>query len=94
MADWNFTLEKQVMSNTVARIAYVGNYGFNSQHYVAYNDSTPSYIWYATRFEPLPTGEFSSVATRPWDNTVYGSVNEFTAGAVAVLQGKNPVRET
>ena len=38
--DWNFTLEKEVMPNTVARIAYVGNHGSNQQMYVDYNDST------------------------------------------------------
>jgi hypothetical protein len=65
--DWNFTIEKEVMQNTVVRVAYVGNYSGNIQQTTAYNDSTPSYIWYATRRTPLPTGEFSSVATRPFD---------------------------
>ncbi len=32
--DWNITLEKEVMSNTVARLAYVGNHGsLLEQHY-------------------------------------------------------------
>jgi hypothetical protein len=78
VADWNFTLEKQVMSNTVARIAYVGNYGFNSQHYIDYNDSTPAYIWYMTQGTALPTGAFANVATRPLNNTVYGNENFFS----------------
>lgn len=79
VADWNFTLEKEVMPNTVVRAAYVGNHGFNQQQYVGYNDSTPSYIWYATKGIPLPTGEFSNVATRPYDQTVYGTINMFTS---------------
>ena len=31
--DWNLTVEKEVMSNTVARIAYVGNYGDRQQQW-------------------------------------------------------------
>jgi hypothetical protein len=77
--DWNFTLEKEVMPNTVARIAYVGNHGSSQQMYVGYNDSTPAYIWYATKKTPLPTGEFANVATRPYDQTVYGTINMFSS---------------
>ena len=68
--DWNLTLEKEVMHATVARVSYIGNYSGNQEEWVRHNESTPSYIWYATKFEPLPTGEFSSVATRPFENTV------------------------
>jgi hypothetical protein len=66
------------MPNTVARAAYVGNYGFNSQHWVSYNDATPDYLWYATQRTPIPTGEFSNVARRPYNNTVYGNVQMFS----------------
>ncbi len=76
--DWNLTVEKELMGNTVARVSYVGNYSGNQEVWVRHNESTPGYIWYATRQEPLPTGDFSSVATRPFENTVYGSLNEFT----------------
>ncbi|HSB17730.1 MAG TPA: TonB-dependent receptor [Bryobacteraceae bacterium] len=79
VADWNFTLEKEVMASTVVRVAYVGNHGYNQQQYVGYNDSTPSYVWYASRGEPLPTGEFAGVATRPYDQTVYGGINMFSS---------------
>src|ERR1019366_3128703 len=34
--DWNFTVEKEVMANTVARIAYVGNYSTNHQQFINY----------------------------------------------------------
>ena len=77
--DWNLTVEKEVMPNTVARVSYVGNYSGNQEVWVRHNESTPAYIWYATKSEPLPTGEFASVATRPWDSNVYASVNELTA---------------
>jgi hypothetical protein len=74
--DWNLTLEKDVLANTVMRVSYVGNYSGNQEIWVRYNESTPSYIWYATKKTPMPTGEYSSVATRPWDQTVYSSVNQ------------------
>jgi len=77
--DWNFTLEKEVMSNSVVRFAYVGNRTDFVQQYVDYNDATPAYVWYATRKEPLPTGEFASVATRPYDQQTYANVNLYDA---------------
>ena len=77
--DWNLTVEKEVMHSTVARVSYIGNYAGNQEEWVRHNEATPAYIWYATKFEPLPTGEFSSVATRPFENTVYSSINEYTA---------------
>ncbi len=85
--DWNFTLEKEVASSTLVRVAYVGNYGDKQQQWVDYNDATPAYIWYATRREPLPTGEFSSVATRPYDQTTYGNINLFTASGYGRYNG-------
>jgi Carboxypeptidase regulatory-like domain len=77
--DWNLTIEKEVMAHTVARVAYVGNYGDKQQQWVDYNDNTPDYIWYATRHEPLPTGEFAPVARRPYDQSTYGNINFFSA---------------
>src|SRR5262249_42731402 len=44
---------------------------------INYNDSTPGYIWYASRKQPLPTGEFANVATRPYDQQVWGTVNGY-----------------
>jgi hypothetical protein len=85
--DWNLTLEKEIMANTVARIAYVGNYGDKQQQWVYYNQQTPAYIWYATRKEPLPTGEFASVATRPYDQTTYGAIDLFTASGYGRFNG-------
>jgi len=72
--DWNLTLEKEVMANTVVRASYVGNHSRGIEQLVNYNEATPAYIWYETRREPLPTGEFANVATRPWDQQVYGTV--------------------
>ena len=72
--DWNLTFEKEIMSNTVMRVGYVGNYGDKQQQEVHYNDATPDYIWYATTKTPLPTGPFANVATRPYDQQAYGNI--------------------
>jgi hypothetical protein len=73
--DWNFAIEKEIMPNTVLRVAYIGNKAINQQQLTRENDSTPAYIWFAVKKEPLPTGAFANVATRPYDQQVWGTVN-------------------
>src|SRR5262249_22959954 len=75
--DWNMTLEKEVMRNTVARIAYVGNHGSRLDQFFSYNNNPVDYIWYVTTGQPLPTGSTSSVVRRPFDNKVYGTIEEY-----------------
>ncbi|MCZ2073371.1 MAG: carboxypeptidase-like regulatory domain-containing protein [Bryobacterales bacterium] len=75
--DWNFTLEKEVFTNTVFRGGYVGNHGSNQMQIWPFNDATPSYIWYATTRNPMPTGLYSGVATRPYDQQTYGDLIEY-----------------
>ena len=77
LQDWNLTVEKELMPNVLARFAYVGNHGSNLEQYYSYNETTPDYIWFASTGLPLPTGEFSGVARRPYDQTVYGTVEEY-----------------
>jgi hypothetical protein len=85
--DWNLTFEKEVMADTVARVGYIGNYGDKQQQAVRYNDATPAYIWYATTHTPLPTGEFASVATRPYDQQAYGDITVYTPLAYGRYNG-------
>ncbi len=85
--DWNFTLEKQIGSSLVAKASYVGNYGDRQQQWVNYNDQTPEYIWFATQKTPLPTGTFSSVARRSYDQTTYGDLNLFTTSGYGRYNG-------
>ena len=85
--DWNFTIERELMQNTVARIAYVGNHGAHLEQWQAFNSSVPDYIWYATTGLPLPTGEYSSVARRNWDQTVYGDILKYTKSAYSNYEG-------
>jgi hypothetical protein len=75
--DWNMTLEKEVMRNTVARVAYVGNHGSRLDQFFSYNNNPGDYIWYVTTGQALPTGSTSSVVRRPFDNKVYGTIEEY-----------------
>jgi len=74
---WNLTLEKEVMSSTVARARYVGTHSGNLLQFYSFNDQTPAYVWYVTKGEPLPTGEYANVARRPYDQQVFGTVRQF-----------------
>lgn len=75
--EWNFTIEKEVLASTVARIAYVGNHGFNLEQFQQFNQQSNNYIWFATTGLPLPTGEFAGVARRSFDQTTYGEIRRF-----------------
>lgn len=75
--DWNLTLEKEVLPHTLARVAYVGNHGSHLEQFYRYNENPPDYVWYTTTGLKLPSGEYSSVARRPYDQQVYGTVEEY-----------------
>jgi hypothetical protein len=72
--DWNFTLEKELMANTVLRLGYVGNNSRNIPINVNKNSASNSYIWYVTKRTPTPTGAYANVAMRPYDQQVYGNI--------------------
>jgi len=85
--DWNLTFEKEIMDNTIVRIAYIGNHGDKQQQEVHYNDSTPDYIWLQTTKTPVPTGPFAGVATRPYDKQVYGNITLYTNSGYGNFNG-------
>ncbi len=85
--DWNFTLEKEIVENTLVRAAYVGNRSSNLEQFYQYNLPTPDYIWFVTTGERLPTGEFAGVARRPYDKVVWGSVEEYRMTGWGNFQG-------
>ncbi len=74
---WNLTVEKELMDYTVGRVRFVGNHGANLEQFYSYNNNPSDYIWYTTRKVAKPTGEFAPVAMRPFDNTTFGTLNEF-----------------
>ncbi len=75
--DWNLTLEKSIAANTVVKVSYVGNHVSDLEMYNRYNEAPSDYIWYTTTGLPLPTGPYSNVARRPFDQQVYGTIEEY-----------------
>jgi hypothetical protein len=75
--DWNFTLEKELMSNTVARAGYFGNHSSRLEQLYQFNATTPDYIWYVTTGQPKPTGEYANVGTNFFDRTSYGTLERW-----------------
>jgi len=75
---WNLTFEKEIMANTMARVRYLGNHSGNLEEFYNLNPGMPSYVWYVTTGQPLPTGINSNIATRLYDSTTgLGSITEY-----------------
>jgi hypothetical protein len=75
------------MSDTVVRATYLGNHTDHLELLYDYNGSMPDYIWYATTGQPTPTGEYSGVARRFFDQTVYGTLQEYRKDGWANFNG-------
>jgi len=75
--EWNLTLEREIMHNTVVKAAYVGTHGSRLEQFYTYNEAPNSYIWFVTTGLPLPTGEYSGVARRGFDQICYGDIEEY-----------------
>ena len=75
--DWNLTLEREIMDNTVVRAGYFGNHSSKLDQLYQYNGSTPDYIWYMTQKTPKPTGQYSAVGTNNFDRTLYSTLEEW-----------------
>ena len=72
--EWNLALEKQISESTVVRLRYNGKHGVNADQVQEINPTGTDYVWYTKTGTRLPTGEFASVARRPYDQTAYTSV--------------------
>ena len=83
---WNFTLEKEVLPETLLRIGYVGVHGTHDDETYTYAQATSSYVWYMTRQLPLPTGADAGVLQRPYDLNPDGSMAPTVFGTVQELR--------
>ncbi|MGH9721307.1 MAG: hypothetical protein ACRD8O_13915, partial [Bryobacteraceae bacterium] len=72
--EWNLALEKQIAQGTVIRLTYKGKHGVNADQLFNINATQNDYIWYLTNGRPPPTGEFSGVLRRPYDQNAYTDV--------------------
>jgi hypothetical protein len=85
--DWNLTIEKPFASNMVARVGYVGNHSDHLQQTYFYNEAAPDYVWYTTTGLAFPTGEFANVARRPYDQTTFGTFEEYLKSGYSNFNG-------
>jgi hypothetical protein len=58
----------------VFRVTYVFSHGENLDQNLQYNNAPSTYVWQVTTGTTPPTGPLASVATRPYDRTVWGNV--------------------
>jgi hypothetical protein len=75
--EWNLTLEREIYDNTVVRAGYVGTHGARLEQFYTFNEQPNSYVWFVNTGMPLPTGEFSGVARRNFDQVSYGDIEEY-----------------
>jgi hypothetical protein len=75
----NFTIEQPIKDGSVFRATYVFTHGENLDQNYQYNNAPSTYVWEVTTGTTPPTGALASVATRPYDNKVWG-------GSVASLK--------
>ncbi len=75
--DWNLTLEKEIMRDTVLRGAYVGNHATHQESYDDTNQSMPDYVWVSTK-KVLPlSGSLRNYGARPISQGPYGNLQEW-----------------
>ena len=68
----NFTIEQPFGDGSVFRASYVFTHGYNLDQNFSYNNAPSTYVWETATGTVPPTGTFASVATRPYDKTVWG----------------------
>jgi hypothetical protein len=68
----NFTIEQPFRDGSVFRVTYVFTHGEHLDQNYQYNNAPSTYVWEVTNGTTPPTGALASVATRPYDNRVWG----------------------
>ncbi len=74
--EWNLAIEKQLSASTVFRVTYTGKHGLNADQLFEVNPQPNDYVYYTQTQKSKPTGEFSGVALRVYDQTAYTSVRQ------------------
>ena len=68
----NMTIEQPFHDESVFRISYVFTHGSNLDQNYQYNNAPSNYVWETATGTTPPTGTYAGVATRPYDNRVWG----------------------
>jgi len=71
--DANATIEQPFKDASVFRITYVFTHGFDLDQNYQYNHTPSTYVWETATGTTPPTGTYASVATNPYDQTVWGN---------------------
>jgi hypothetical protein len=75
--DWNLTVEKELMKDTVVRFTYIGTHLSHQDNYNDINQQIPAYVWYKTTGLPLPDDSRASAEIRPLSTLPYGDLHEY-----------------
>jgi hypothetical protein len=76
---WNYTMEMEVMKDTVARVSWIGTAGRNIEAMQILNQNPVSnYVWYVTSGQPLPSGFYANTVRRPLNQTIYGDFHIYS----------------
>ncbi|MEO8368296.1 MAG: carboxypeptidase-like regulatory domain-containing protein [Candidatus Solibacter sp.] len=77
--EFNFTIEHEVIKDTVVRAGFVLTAGRNLEMMELFNRNPVSnYVWYATTGLALPTGKYAGTARRAYDQTVIGDIRVYS----------------
>ena len=68
----NMTIEQPFRDGSVLRASYVFTHGSNLDQNYQYNNAPSTYVWEQATGTTPPAGTFAAVATRPYNNTVWG----------------------
>jgi hypothetical protein len=69
----NMTVEQPFRDGSALRVTYVFTHGSNLDQNYQFNEAPSTYVWQTATGTALPTGRFASTATRPYDQTIWGS---------------------
>jgi hypothetical protein len=72
--EWNVEIEKEITPSTVVRVRYLGRHGSNLDQLNNINPQASDYIWYTETHNATPTGSYSSVLRRPYDQNAYTDI--------------------
>jgi hypothetical protein len=69
----NATLEQAFKGNSALRVSWVWTHATNLDQYYYYNNHPSNYVYELATGNTPPGGTYSSTATGPYDQTLYGS---------------------
>jgi hypothetical protein len=75
---WNVTLEKEIMENTVIGASWVGTAGRDLDQSYQYNAAPSAYVWYKTQGVAIPTGLLGGNTIRQYDQSTWNAITEYS----------------